>query len=147
MSLGVMSRHVADALAHAFGILTHVDAVHPSVAGSKRQQAGEHLDDGGFSAAVGPQKTEDFALFHAQVHAIDGDDLAKPPHQALRKNRQAVGRRCCCFGFLRCDFHFCILLCAAGLTYFCSMPSFTSAAMPAITFPLGSLMRSFTPNI
>ena len=68
----------------ASGILAHVNALHGGVAASERQQPGEHLDDGGFAAAVGAEKAEDFALFDAEAHVVHGGEIAEAPDQMLR---------------------------------------------------------------
>jgi len=49
--------------AHRFRILAHINAQDRSFATRERQQAREHFDDGGFSAAIGTEKPKDFAFF------------------------------------------------------------------------------------
>lgn len=46
------------------------------------QQGREHPDDGRLAGSVGPEEAEHLALVDAQVHAIDGDDVAKMPDEA-----------------------------------------------------------------
>ena len=54
--------------------------IHISLAG--RQQAGEHLHGGALAAAVGAEKTEDFAAADAKRHRIDRDEVAEAHAQA-----------------------------------------------------------------
>jgi hypothetical protein len=70
-------RHVADIPADLFRILGHVEARHRAPAGSGRQEAAEHADDGGLAGAVRPQETEDFALLHLEGNVVHGHEVAK----------------------------------------------------------------------
>jgi len=44
---------------------------------AERQESGEDFDDGGFSAAVGAEETEDFAFFYAEADVVHGGEAAK----------------------------------------------------------------------
>jgi hypothetical protein len=76
-------RHVTDTLAHCFGFGLHVEAFHLGRTAAQRQQTGEHLDDSGFSAAVGSEKAENFAFLHAEAEVVNGGETAEPPHKML----------------------------------------------------------------
>src|SRR5512136_744568 len=79
-------RHVTNALAHGFRFGAHVEAFDNSVTPAKRQEACQQLDNGGFSAAVGAEKTENFAFFDAETHVIDCGEFAETPHEMLGRN-------------------------------------------------------------
>src|SRR5260370_2925244 len=55
-------RHVADAFADGFGIGADVKAFDAAGTAAERQEAGRHFDDGGFSAPVRPEHTENLAV-------------------------------------------------------------------------------------
>src|SRR6266436_9219407 len=96
-------RHVADMLADGFGIRADVEAFDKGGAAAERQKAGEHFDDGGFSAAVGAEEPEDFAFFDAEADVVDGGEVAETPNQmfggdgGLRESLR-VGRHSVSFG-------------------------------------------------
>src|SRR2546430_11220652 len=48
---------------------------------AERQKAGEHFDDGGFSAAVGTEEAEDLSLFDPEADVVDGREVAEAPDQ------------------------------------------------------------------
>src|SRR6266446_5208412 len=85
-------RHVADVLADRFGIGADVEAFHEGGTAAEWQKAGEHLDDGGFSAAVGAEETEDFAFFNAEADVVDGGEVAEAAHEVLRGDGGVSGR-------------------------------------------------------
>src|SRR5450755_1686279 len=74
-------RHVADIPADLFRVLGDVEARYRAPAGSGRQQAAQHPDDGRLSRAVGPQKTEDLALVHLEGNMIHGREIAESFYQ------------------------------------------------------------------
>src|SRR5713101_7011834 len=76
-------RHVADALAHGFGIGADVQTFDFSGAAAERQKAGEHFDDGSFAAAVGAEEAEYFTFFDAEADVIHGGEITKTPHEML----------------------------------------------------------------
>ena len=59
---------------------------------AQRQQAGKHLDDGGFSAAVRSEKAENFAFLHAEGDVVNGGETAEPPHEMLGGDGRSDGR-------------------------------------------------------
>ncbi len=77
-------RHVADVFSDRFRIFTNVNTQNRGVPAGERQQAREHFDDGGFSAAVGAEKAEDFAFFNAEADVVDGGEVAETTHKILR---------------------------------------------------------------
>src|SRR5580704_701557 len=79
----VILRHVPDALADDFGIYADVQALHASRSTAERQQARQHFDDRGLAAAIGSEKTENFALLDAKAHVVHGRDLPEPPHEVF----------------------------------------------------------------
>src|SRR6266446_763078 len=85
-------RHIADALANAFRIGVYVQPLDRGGTAAERQQAGEHFDDGGLSAAVGAQETEDFAFFDAEADVVDGGEVAEAAHKVLRGDGGVSGR-------------------------------------------------------
>src|SRR6266446_5492125 len=85
-------RHITDALANAFRIGVYVQPLDRGGTAAERQQAGEHFDDGGLSAAVGAQETEDFAFFDAEADVVDGGEVAEAAHKVLRGDGGVSGR-------------------------------------------------------
>src|SRR5258707_492674 len=77
-------RHVADVFAHRFRILAHINAQDRSFATRERQQAREHFNDGGFSAAIGTEKPKDFAFLDAEADVIHGREAAEAANEILR---------------------------------------------------------------
>ena len=84
-------RHVADIFADGFGVGANVDALDGGVAGRKRKQTGEHFDDGGFAAAVGAEKAEDFAFFDAEADVVHGGEVAEAADQMVGGDGGLVG--------------------------------------------------------
>src|SRR5207249_2103230 len=76
-------RHVADALADRFRIRADIEAFDMSLAAAERQEAGEHFDDGGLSAAIGAEETEDFAFLDVEADIVDGGEAAEAAHEML----------------------------------------------------------------
>ncbi len=74
---GEQLRHVADALLDLLGVGADVEPGHASVAGARREQAGEHLDGGRLAGAVGAEEAEDLALGDLEAHMVDGDEIAE----------------------------------------------------------------------
>ena len=56
------------------------------VPAGRRQQAGEHLDGGGFARAVRAEKAVKLARFHAQIEPIHGAHGPKVARQTLGFN-------------------------------------------------------------
>src|SRR2546426_2319263 len=79
-------RHVADALADRFRIRADIEAFDMSLAAAERQEAGEHFDDGGLSAAIGAEETEDFAFLDVEADIVDGGEAAETAHEMLGSN-------------------------------------------------------------
>src|SRR5712692_4782188 len=79
-------RHVADALANAFGFGAHIEAFDVSVATAERQKPREHFDDGGFPAAVGAEKAENFTFLDAKADVIDGGEIPEAAHEIVGGN-------------------------------------------------------------
>src|SRR5262249_21671460 len=52
---------------------------------------GEHFDDGGFAAAIGPEEAEDFALFHAKADVVDRGELAEAANETLGDDGGLLG--------------------------------------------------------
>src|SRR5262249_555713 len=117
-------RHVADALAHVFGIGLHVHAFHMRGPAAQRKKTSEHLDHGGFPAAGRAKKSENLSFFDTKAHAIYGDKIAEFANKIVGNDCSSVGRWNGC---------------AHG-------SNFTSAAMPGRTRCEGSLMRTFMPK-
>src|SRR5216684_949445 len=84
-------RHVADAFADGFGIGADVEAFDAGGTAAERQEAGEHFDDGGFSAAVGPEETENFPFFDAEADVVDGGEVAEAAHEMFGGDRCVCG--------------------------------------------------------
>src|SRR6267143_5378005 len=74
-------RHVADVLANGFRFGAHVEAFDEGRAAAERQKSGEHFDDGGFSAAIGAEETEDFAFSDAEADVVHGGEVAEAAHE------------------------------------------------------------------
>src|SRR5467141_2175851 len=74
-------RHVADALAHGFRFGPHVETFDPGRSSTERQKSREHFDDGGFSAAVGPEEAKDLAFFDAEADVVHGGEVAEAAHE------------------------------------------------------------------
>src|SRR5712692_678834 len=77
-------RHIADALADGFRIRGDIETFDKSRTAAERQEAGKHFDDGGFSAAVGAEESEDFAFFDAEADVVDGGEVAESSDEILR---------------------------------------------------------------
>src|SRR6516164_8128938 len=80
-------RHVADVLAHPFGILPHIDAQNAGFSPGQRQQARQHLDHSGLSAAVRSEEAKDFARLDREADAVDGRERPEPSNQMLGRDR------------------------------------------------------------
>ena len=46
-------------------------------AGGRRDQGGQHADEGGFARAVGPEQAEHFAVLDRKAQAVHGAEVAK----------------------------------------------------------------------
>jgi hypothetical protein len=55
-------------------------------AACKREQSGQHLDDGRFSAAVRPEKSENFAALHLEADIVDRSKLPERPNEMFGGN-------------------------------------------------------------
>ena len=49
-----------------------------------REQAGEHLDGGGFSGAIGAEKSEELAGSDGQIDVVHGEELAEAAREIFR---------------------------------------------------------------
>src|SRR3989442_14741797 len=87
----VALRHVADVLAHGFGVGADVQTFHARVSGGEGQQASEHFDHGGLTTAVGAEKAENFALPHLKADIVDGGELTELAHEVFGGDSDAVG--------------------------------------------------------
>ena len=83
--------HVADALANGFRIGGDIEAFDEGGTAAERQKSGKHLDNGGFSAAVGAEKTEDFAFSNAETDVVDSREIAKTADEILRGDGGVCG--------------------------------------------------------
>ena len=59
------------------GVLREVFAEDFDAAGGGGEQAGEHLDGGGFACAVGAEEAEELAGCDGEVDAVDGGEVAE----------------------------------------------------------------------
>ena len=85
---GEILRHHADpAFDLAGGVgRGQVGAQNPHRAAAGRQQAGEHLDGGGFARAVGAEKTEELPRFDAQIKSVHRAHRSEAARQPARLN-------------------------------------------------------------
>ena len=58
-------------------------------AGAGLEQAGEHLDGGGFARSVGPQEAEELSGRHAEGDIVHGGQRAEAPGEAMGLNRSS----------------------------------------------------------
>ncbi len=71
-----------------------------SLSRAKRQETGKHFDNGGFSAAVRAEETEDFAFLDAEADIVDGGEVAEAAHEMLGGDGNVPVRlRSCSHGF------------------------------------------------
>ena len=59
-------------------------------AGGRREQAGQHLDGGGFAGAVGAKKAEELTGINPKIHVQDGGEVAEA---AGKRSSIDCGRR------------------------------------------------------
>src|SRR2546429_9542270 len=95
---------------------------------TKRQKAGELLSGRRFTAAMRAEETEDFAFLDAEDDIVTRREATEAPNEMLGG-----------------DGNFSVHLGSHSHGFQFPALSFTSAAMPARTWPAGSLMRIFTP--
>ena len=74
---GQLLRHVAEQAAYRHPVPGRVVAEDPDHAGRDRQQRGDAADRGRLAGAVGAEQSEDLALAHGQVEAVDGVGLTE----------------------------------------------------------------------
>ena len=77
-------------------ILRDIDTEHGRTPGVRTQQGGEHADGGCLARAVRPEQTEDAALGHSKVEAVEGAGFAEGLPHTLGKdgichNSQPIG--------------------------------------------------------
>jgi hypothetical protein len=60
-----------------------VEAENFDCAGGGGEDAGEHLDGGGFARAVGAEESVELARGHAERDVFDGDEIAETAGEAL----------------------------------------------------------------
>ena len=65
------------------GCGVEIEAENFDAPGGGREQAGEHLDGGGFARAVGAEEAEELSGRDAQVDAVNGHKFAEAAAQAL----------------------------------------------------------------
>ena len=84
-------RDEPDGLAHALGLLLHVDARerHRSLRGPR--QRGEHAQKRGLARAVGPEHREERALRQRERHVVDGLAAAERLRQVIDGKRRFHG--------------------------------------------------------
>jgi hypothetical protein len=118
---GELLRHVPDLRRHQVRLPGDGEPLDAGVARVGAQHRGEHPDQRRLARAVGPEQPEHGALRHAEIHAVDGDDVAEAAMEADGLDRE--GRR--------------------GLG---GHDSRTSTGMPALRVPVGSSTRMRTAN-
>src|SRR5260221_4283138 len=127
-------RHGADAFADPLGISAHIQSFDAGFPAAQRKQAGQHFDDGGFAAAVGSEKTKNFAASHRERNIFYRGEVSEFANQPARGNRRTGS-----FG-------------NASRTIYVhrhnhlSPSNLTSAAIPGSTRCEVSSMRIFTPK-
>ena len=70
-------RHVADDLAHLFGIARDVEARDFRSSAARPEEAAEDADRRRFPRAVGSEEAHDFAAPRLEAHVVDGDEIAE----------------------------------------------------------------------
>ena len=86
---------------HAFGydadLTFHLDRVRGQIeaenfdaSGRGGEQAGEHLDGGGFASAVRPQETEELSWGDAEVYILDGGESAEASRETFCGNGDRI---------------------------------------------------------
>src|SRR5439155_11766819 len=90
---GKLLRHVANLLAHALGAQLADLAREPHVAGTRLEQAAEHLDRRGLPRPVGAEQSVDLAVAHLEIDSLDRLEGAEPlPEAAGTDGHRRVGR-------------------------------------------------------
>jgi hypothetical protein len=64
----------AQAAAHGFGVLAHIDAIDQHAALVRLHQGVEHAHGGGLAGAVGAEQAGDLAVVGGEADVIHGDD-------------------------------------------------------------------------
>ena len=89
-------RHIAHTHAHCHAARVDGFAEQFGLALRSRQKAGEHFHGGGFAAAVGAEKAENFAFFDAEAHIVYRSEVAETlgePVRFHRRRRSGVGHK------------------------------------------------------
>jgi len=73
----------SDLTLHFHWILLQVKAEDFDAARAGRKQAGEHFDGRRFARAVGAEKTEELSRGHAEIDAVDSDQVSEAAGQTL----------------------------------------------------------------
>jgi hypothetical protein len=65
------------------GVGECVETEDPDTAGGGGEEAGEHLDGGGFAGAVGAEEAEELAGRDGEIDVLNGGEVAESPGEAL----------------------------------------------------------------
>ena len=84
--------HVPDAFLDRTTGRPHVGAGHASFSARRRQNPGQHLDDGRLTRAVRPEEAEDFALLHVETDSIHRSKGVKIANELLGLDGQSIER-------------------------------------------------------
>ena len=82
-------RDDADRMAHAVGLLDHVEAVNHGRAGCRRQQRRQHADQRRLAGAVWSEQAEELAGLDAERDAFDGGEVAEFLDDVLNVDRRS----------------------------------------------------------
>src|SRR5262249_30855815 len=74
---------VADALAHAQGIVQHVEAVHLHAPRRRRQEAGQDAHRRRLARAVRAEEADDLAALEPEAHVVHREVGAESPREVL----------------------------------------------------------------
>src|SRR5262249_61925372 len=85
--------HVAELLPDVLRTQLADLACQSHLARAGRQQATEHLDRGGLARTVGAEQSEDLAVAHLEIDALDRDEVAECLAQAARADRHRITDR------------------------------------------------------
>ena len=102
----------ANHLPHLIRVLAHIVPGHNGFARGDGNERGHHADERALAGAVGAEQTEDLALADAEVHILDGFEVAVAlpdvldgngdgTRRAIAAGRNLIGRRAhfCTFNF------------------------------------------------
>ena len=81
--LGALPENHADGFHVVAALAEGNEAVDANLAARGHQNAGEHLDAGGFARAVGPDVAHHFAALDRKAHAVDGGNRPVVAHKQI----------------------------------------------------------------